>query len=448
MTPSTWAAIGNTFAPFDPVPPNKLDQWFVERPTRTAVYLVRLLSPERLPGRHILVGQPASGKSSELTKLAAELQKQYNALVVRFDMTDNTDVERANPVEVLFLMGAAIFKVAAAELPEDRLPDRQLLEKLKNGLETLVHTHTANTKYTVNLDKLLGGLVVFGGAALAGPAGAAIGMAASSTLTQTLPTVAEKFMPFRFTSGTNTQVVRKLEVEPQIEVMIDALNAVIDDVRLKTDRPLILLVDGLDKLRDPDVISLNFSEKKFLNQLNCTVLYTGPFDLFYLPRFGGVRAQFSIIPFPHVQLHDHDDPNRHDAHGYQMLREVAYRRLTSLHLRPQEIIAPDILDRLIAGSGGRMRDYIHLLQTAALHAEIADRDHIAEDDAAKALGELRRQLQAQITPSYRQVLNVVHRTYERTADPECEVMLKNGQILTYADSDDCLWYDAHPLLWR
>jgi len=111
-------------------------------------------------------------------------------------MTDNTDVERANPAEVLFLMGAAIFKVAAAELPEDRNPDRQLLEKLKDGLETLVHTHPANTKYAINLDKLLGGLVVFGGAALAGPVGAAIGMAASSTLTQALQTAAEKFMPF------------------------------------------------------------------------------------------------------------------------------------------------------------------------------------------------------------------------------------------------------------
>ena len=47
----------------------------------------------------------------------------------RFDMTDHTDVERANPVEVLFLMGAAVFKVAEAELPEDRKPDRNLLEK-------------------------------------------------------------------------------------------------------------------------------------------------------------------------------------------------------------------------------------------------------------------------------------------------------------------------------
>ena len=78
MTPSTWAAISNAFTPFDPVPPSKLDQWFVERPSGTVEYLLRTLSPEKLPRRHILVGQLASGKSSELTKLAAELKQRYD----------------------------------------------------------------------------------------------------------------------------------------------------------------------------------------------------------------------------------------------------------------------------------------------------------------------------------------------------------------------------------
>ncbi|MBI3797568.1 MAG: HEAT repeat domain-containing protein [Deltaproteobacteria bacterium] len=410
MTPSTWAAIGNTFAPFDPVPPSRLDQWFVERPNRTAEYLVRLLSPERLPGRHILVGQPASGKSSELTKLAAELQKQYDALVVRFDMTDNTDVERANPVEVLFLMGAAIFKVAAAELPKDRQPDRQLLENLKGGLETLVQTHTANTKYMVNLDKLLGGLVVFGGAALAGPVGAAVGAAASQMIVQT---IAEKFMPFRFTSGTNTQVVRKLEVEPQIEAMVEVLNQIIDDVRSRTDRPLILLVDGLDKLRDVDVISLNFLEKKFLNSPAYSVLYTGPLDLYYSPQFGEVRTRFPIVPFPHVKLHARDNHNQPDDRGYDVMQMVVFRRLESLGLTPQGVIADEALAMLITGSGGVMRDLIRLIQSAALQAEIAGKDSIEKPEAAKALNELRRQLMAQLTPEYHEVLQAVRSTHQR-----------------------------------
>ena len=204
MLQSTWTAISNTFLPFDPVPPSRLDEWFVTRPDSPVEALARQLSPDRLPERRILVGQPANGKSSELTKLAAELKRRYDALVVRFDMTDNTDVERANPVEVIFLMGAAVFKVAADELPEDRQPDRHLLEDLKSGLEKLVQTHTENSRFEVNLDKLLAGLIVFGAAALAGPVGAAAGLAISPGVSQTACTL-ERFMPFRFTSGTNVK---------------------------------------------------------------------------------------------------------------------------------------------------------------------------------------------------------------------------------------------------
>jgi hypothetical protein len=57
-------------------------------------------------------------------------------------------------------MGAALFKVAAAELPGNRQPDRRLLEHLKHGLETLVHTYSENRPFEINLDKLLVGLIV------------------------------------------------------------------------------------------------------------------------------------------------------------------------------------------------------------------------------------------------------------------------------------------------
>jgi hypothetical protein len=235
MTPSQWAAISNAFLPFDPVPPDKLDQWFVERPGGAFKYLARRLSPDRFPQRYILVGQPTSRKSSELIKLAAELRKQHNALVVLFDMTDHIDVERANPVEVLFLIRAAIFKAARQELSPKMQPDPQLLQKLKTRLETLVHERTENKEYGIDLDKLLGGLAVITGAVWGGPVGA-VAAATTNTLTGTIKEAAEKFSPFRFTSGTDIHVVRRLEVEPQVEKLVDVLNEIIEDMKSRTDR--------------------------------------------------------------------------------------------------------------------------------------------------------------------------------------------------------------------
>jgi hypothetical protein len=454
MAESMWTDISNTFVPFEPVPPDKLDTWFVTRPDSPLETLTRQLAPDRLPQQYILVGQPASGKSSELTKLAAELKQRYDALVVRFDMTDNTDVERANPVEVIFLMGAALFKVAAAELPGTRQPDRRLLEQLKRGLESLVHTYTENRTFEINLDKLLAGLIVFGGAALAGPVGVATGLVISPGVAQAARTFGEKFLPFRFTSGTNVAVVRKLEVEPQVEAMLESLNAIIDDVRLRADHPLVLLVDGLDKLRDLDVIRLNFLEKKFLNGPRCCVLYTGPLDLYDSPEFGGVRARFSIIAFPHVKLHDRHTPAKHDEHGYQVMRDVASRRLESLGLRYREVIVPAALDMLIQGSGGVMRDFIRLIQSASLYAEIAGKERIGKPEAAKALNELRRQLMAQLTPDYHEILNKVRQTHQRVGGADegekCDLLLRNDVVLSYVNDD--IWYDVHAALseepWR
>jgi hypothetical protein len=454
MAPNLWTDISNTFVPFEPVPPDKLDTWFVTRPDSPLETLVRQLAPDRLPQQYILVGQPASGKSSELTKLAAELKNRYDALVVRFDMTDNTDVERANPVEVIFLMGAALFKVAAAELPGDRHPDRQLLENLKRGLEKLVQTYTDNKAFEINLDKLLAGLIVFGGAALAGPLGAAVGLSISPVAAQATRTFVEKFLPFRFTSGTNVAVVRKLEVEPQVEAMIESLNALIGDVRIKANRPLVLLVDGLDKLRDPDVISLNFLEKKFLNGPRCCVLYTGPLDLYYSPQFGGVRARFNVVAFPHVKLHNRDAPANRDEHGYRVMGDVARRRMESLGLRYREVIVPAALNMLIQGSGGVMRDFIRLMQSAALYAEVAGKERIGKPETAKALNELRRQLMAQRTPDYHEVLNKVRQTHERVGGEDegkkCDLLLRNDVVLSYVNDD--IWYDVHAALteepWR
>jgi len=206
-------------------------------------------------------------------------------------------------------------------------------------------------------------------------------------------------------------------------------------------------VDGLDKLRDPSVISLNFLEKKFLHGPKCSVLYTGPLDLYYSPQFGEVRARFPIVPFPHVKLHDRDNPDQVEQRAYQVMREVVRRRVESLGLKLQEVIAPAPLNMLIKGSGGVMRDFIRLVQSAALRAEIAGKGHIGKADASKALVELRRQLTVQLTPDYLQVLNQVRQTHQRVGGKDsekCDLLLRNDIVLSYINED--LWFDAHAAL--
>lgn len=424
-----WIAIHNAFDPFEPVPPDKLDAWFVERPRSPLGALLTDLHPEKLPKRVILVGHPFSGKSTELTKLAAELAAQFDYFVVRINLEQNLDVERANPVEVIFLMGAAIYKVAQAELEAE--PERQHLEALKQGLETLVQTHTANKDFTVNLGELLGDLVCFGAGLLGGPPAERVAQAA--------------IRPFRFISGTDVEVVRKLEVEPRVEAMVEHVNDLIEDVQLKAGRPLALIVDGLDKPRDEDIIALNFADKKFLADLACRVVYAAPMWVYYRPRFAGVRGRFPVREFPNIKLHERDSRDQKDEEGYQAMRQVVHRRLRDVGLEPEEVIDPQAMDLLIGSSGGIMRDLIRLVREAATNAEIAGKGRIGEGEAQKAVSDWRRQYQAQLTPRYRKVLEEVGRTHQRTDDPECDELLQGNFVLSYLDGE--VWYDVHSILW-
>ncbi len=451
MVQKNWTNISNMFSPMDPIPPEKLEDWFVKRSNSPIDMLMYKLSPNHLPSKYILVGQPASGKSSELTKLAEELEQTYDCLVVRIDLTDNLDADKANPVEIIFLMGVAIFKVASNKLigkPPELCPDLSLLEELKNGLESIATSYTENRDFKIDLGKLLDGLVVFGGAALAGPVGTIVGQAIAPTVRQATGGLFGR-LQHRFTSGTSIQIVRKLDIEPKVEDLIKSLSKIIDDVYFKLNRPIVVLVDGLDKIRDPDVIKVNFIEKNFLNGPKCHVVYTGPLDLYYSPDFGAVRTRFSIVPFSNIKIHPPGNIDEVYESGYEFMRQVVESRLKSENLKTEDVIDLEALNMLIKGSGGVMRDFIRLVQNAVVYTQISKKDRIGILEAVKALNELRRQLKAQLTPDYQAIVDLVYKDQKRVDGTDgqgekCDLLLRNDIILGYVNED--IWFDKHSVL--
>lgn len=414
MTPSTWAAISNIFSPTSHLQTDKLDQWFVERENNILGRLTQLLSPERLPRSYLLVGPPGCGKSSTLAMLAMTLRRQrYDALVVHFDMTDHGDVERTSPRDILLLLAITAIRTAALELPGYRLPEIQLLADIIPALHA---NRAARTLPNTIFERLT-----------------------SSLLRNML-------LPLSLPMGTDQQ----LKSEVSIDAILDGLHIIVDDIRAKSkNRPVIFLIDGLDKLRTVEAMSRYFIETKCLAQLPCSVLYTAPLDLFYRPELGVVRSLFSVTVLPHVRLHYRDNPHHRDEPGYDVFRSLVNRRLASLNLlRTEKIIHSSALDMLITNSGGSMRDFLHLVQTAVFHGEIAEKDILTAQETSQACRDLRHQLRAQVTPYDQAVLDSIHHTHQRIADPAFDEMLRNGLLLPYMDGQTGLWFDTHPLLWR
>ena len=190
----------------------------------------------------------------------------------------------------------------------------QLLKNLTKALETIVQNYTENTDFEIDLTKFLKGLIVY-----------------SAKLIGVPDEVASVFKGyFHFTSGTNMDIVRRLEVEPKVELMLESLNAILEDIRKKSGSLPIMLVDGLDNLRDMDAIKLMFVEKQFLNRPICNVVYVGPLDLFYSAEVGNARFRFKIVPYANIKIFSRGKSDNIDEQGRQIMTDVVSRRLKSL----------------------------------------------------------------------------------------------------------------------
>ncbi len=426
-----WTDIQNVFYPYEPIPipPDKLDEWYVERYRSPYRQLLLRLKPDKIPERYILVGHRSSGKTTELVKLTTELRKTHDYFVVYLPLEHNLDISKVNPVEVLFLMGVSIYKIASEELQEK--PREELLHRLEQSLTTLVREETDNKNFSIDIRKLVENLVCFGASLLAGP------IAGSS--------LREAFRGFSFVSGTDVKLVRRTEVQPRLKEIADALNDLIEEVKALAGKPPVLVVDGLDRIMDPDLIELNFIENPYLALISCRAIYAGPMLLYYGVRYAMARTRFSIIELPNVMIHDRQ--RNPSEKGYETMREIVRRRIRSLGYEPEQVIHPDALDLIICNSGGVIRDLMFLMREAALNAEMAQEEIIDKNIARWAVRSHRRLFEVSLTPKYRQVLEEVARTKERLDDPLCDELIMGNFVLSYIDEEGNPWFDVHSILW-
>lgn len=441
-----WAPIWNAFDPYKPLQVDQMDRWYVERPHSPLRALQVDLSPDRAMQHALIFGHRSSGKTTELTCLAAKLAADFHQyFVVWVDVSENTsNIDRVTQADVLFLMGAALYKLAKEALSKH--PDAKSYRALTASLESLVRETTTDKTYQTpkdNLDNLVCFAATLAGGAVAGPLGAYIVGQSVRTASGLL----------RFDSTLSVKDVRRREVaEPRLRDIVTALNFLIADVSTANKVEVLFLVDGLDRIRDMETAEFIFAtDAEWLDGPACRAVYTTPVFLSYSPVFGQVRNAFPCYPFPNVRVHaphqGPDVPGEPDKEGYETMRRVVRRRLAAppLSLDPDEAITPAALDVLVQGSAGILREIVGLMRRAVTEAELADRCRIGEEIAWEAVYALRRDLSAALNSAYRQILLEVLKTHDApTASPQGAELLLGNYALSYRNRH--LWYDVHSAL--
>jgi hypothetical protein len=361
-----------------------------------------------------------------LVRLLEHLKEDY--FPVYFDIEHNLDSHKANQIDLLYLLGATIYQVA---VQEGLQPEPANLTELAQSVYTLTLKVQDASKEALNVGELTKGLVCFGARLLGGE------------LAEKLAGAALK--PFTLSSQVNEEQARKREIEPQVQQIVNNVNLIIGDVRGLAGKPLLVVVDGLDKLQEQQQVELIYLKSRALLGPVCHIIYTVPMLIFHSLPFGQTEEDCRLFVCPNVRLSSKLSDQEQHARGYDTMRDIVGKRLKAIGLHSDDVFAAGVLDLLIAKSGGVVRWLISLAQDSCLKAQLLGLDRVEPEAARRAVDDRAAELGQRLTTEAIEELQKVRQHKRLSGSVKSGELLHALLILAYRDPGT--WFDAHPLIW-
>lgn len=442
-----WRTIINDFNPIGTTLSEEVRRFYVDRseqePARSVAARLKLNFLNSIgqprPYKALLTGHVGSGKSTELLQLGTDLAEQF--LIVWFDAESSLVEGTANQFDVLLAMGVAVHKAA---LMADLNPPDKLVNRLLKSLSKFVRRYEERKGFSLKLKDVLNqvtaGAFVAGAGLVAGPVGA--GFAAVTA-----------FAVSRLELNVRDDLVRTLELPPNRLEIIEALNAIITFAHRACGRPLLILIDGLDKVSATRA-KLLFADSALLAEPGCALMYTVPIEFghrLYAEQATNLFNECTMLPNPPVQtrpaIGDHwRDRREPNEDGLTVLREIVTKRLAVRAMARDEAIIPDALTLLAQSSGGVIREFVRYFREAAVSAQLLNADRIDERIAEQILAQHREESARVLNGAHRKTLKSVLESGALAGGGEESVeddLLRSVRLISYEDEGN-FWFDAHP----
>ncbi|WP_181233867.1 AAA family ATPase [Enhygromyxa salina] len=450
---------------FDPSEPVTIDQsWLhAERdprynPIAQIERQLRHVSQDR--SRFLLTGAVGNGKTSELNHFASKLtQSRIVVLVdlwehVQNNVRDQNALDRLEMWELLGLIGVAIYRAGEDSLGHQWKDEPKLLQR---ALESLRAAEGNGDGAEIDLVKLARGMTVAAGgvmgAVLGGPVGAAAGAAIGETATEggtaLVKAVADSS---RWTWKVGLPGTRpRGDQDGELRQVLNAVNRLIMSLQHSYARPLLVVIDGLDRIRDEERTRALFIDSLMLSELDCDALITAPVML--MRRQGQSVDHFIVKDLNNIPVLDRDAPAS-PGPGLAFFRDLVARRvawigetLASAGLTPPPAPFPvEIVDQLAYYSGGLAREFINLVRLAAIESLDRGVEQLDRDVLQRTLREARTHREYYMTKAEIELLERVMRDPDRElpGDELALTLLQQRRLLAYPN--ETTWYYPHPLL--
>lgn len=393
------------FDPFQPLPDGS--RFYLARPHDPLARLKKELLLSQRHGRvpkYFFSGHRGSGKSTEMNRLAASPEIRDHFVVIYYSIRDYADVNDLNHVDVLFTLGAQMFMQYTD-------PDGQYKGKIQRSLlrelENLLGRITENVRITTKE-----------------------GFAESEA------SLNAYFLKALFKIKQEEVSRREIRnvLEPNSSEWIKQINLIAADIASTAKKPVLVIIDDLDKTTLPAAESLFHQHISLLQQPNVPIVYTVPIAVFYTHQFTAISEGRYFLPS--IKLFTRNEQKR-VSENFALLRRMIGKRMS------YELVSDEAIEHMVMYSGGILRDLTRMVQRAAMEAMLNDRPQISLADAQQASVELRNDFHRMLTSENLTALAQLARGETIPLEQKAP-LLYIAAAVEYVN--DAIWEDVHPIV--
>lgn len=423
-----WRAV---YERFDPWIPADRDQR-VDRPYNRADTILTGLNRPYGDRRYLLYGTPGTGKTTEFLRIASAQDERY--VVVYLDIAthlasvvgDAAAIESLQPWEIVFLVGLAVVRVGQTQLSHSFDPKH--IARLASAFKTLDQANPAPASApSVDVAALAGQIAVFAADAATGGAASALRLAGSAlgAGAWSLP------LGWRRTTVPDQ--------EASVQELLQSVESLIAELRDRY-RPVLVLVDGLDRAAEVDAATRWFVSSHLLASLSCPTVASGPLSLRRNDLAPQVR--FTPVVLANVPVMAQSAPDTHNPLGIEFFAKLTRRRMEGLSVT----LTPECTAELAYYSGGHVREFMRLVRHLVDHVYDAAAPEATLAHARLAVEDRRPTLESGLDEKDVALLEGVAKSERHLlpGDERVGRLLQRYALLPYPNESE--WYFPHPML--
>ncbi len=254
---------------------------------------------------------------------------------------------------------------------------------------------------------------------------------------------------FKAQLGTRREWKREemLKLEPRIQDLIDILNRMAQELKNRSRKQLLVVIDDLEKGESDAHKEMHgrlFQEGyETLVQPRFAIIYTLPI---YFRSLAGSRIPIDeLYAFSAVHLYEREQKRAlvprldTEEEGYRLLHSFVAKRLRA----PAVVFADGVLDELLRIGGGLFRETARAIHEAAYFAHSRGAERVEMADAQQVFTQVKKEYQPMIRgaaiPLLRQVLECDQGWVDGV-----EPYLQSRAVVEYENGD--LWLDLRYVL--